>query len=314
MSYHLARSSWQTHLDELRPLQPWARYYHFRAHEMQVVETLCPLPAGGTMLELGCGNAFHSYLLGERFDRVIATDLHSADDKTHTIGLQKAKHLARVLSLSNLEVVAAAADALPLADKSMDFVFSSNVLEHVPNRKQVVQEIRRVLRPGGQCLTIVPSAMERVYFFPISYVLVLRAILKGLRKHLAATAPSNGERPGSKGVRDSVSGKLREFLRKNYPSFPYPKPHGEYRSSTEEFLAHRPWKWRALFERNGFKVERTFSTILAPHTLGIAISHTAAYWIARAGWPLTRRFGAATGIKYLGTSFGVLASRPEGGQ
>jgi SAM-dependent methyltransferase len=38
---------------------------------------------------------------------------------------------------------------LPLADASVDGVLSSNMLEHTPDPRLVLDEIERVLRPGG---------------------------------------------------------------------------------------------------------------------------------------------------------------------
>lgn len=39
--------------------------------------------------------------------------------------------------------------ALPLADRSLDVAFSSNVLEHVPDPVAMAEEMLRVTRPGG---------------------------------------------------------------------------------------------------------------------------------------------------------------------
>ncbi|HHT8842886.1 TPA: class I SAM-dependent methyltransferase, partial [Burkholderia cenocepacia] len=38
---------------------------------------------------------------------------------------------------------------LPLADGSVDVVFSSNMWEHVPHPEAVADELLRVTRPGG---------------------------------------------------------------------------------------------------------------------------------------------------------------------
>jgi SAM-dependent methyltransferase len=38
---------------------------------------------------------------------------------------------------------------LPLADRSVDLAFSSNVLEHVPDPRRMAEEMLRVTRPGG---------------------------------------------------------------------------------------------------------------------------------------------------------------------
>ena len=46
--------------------------------------------------------------------------------------------------------------ALPFADGSFDYIFCSHVLEHVPDDRRAVAELRRVLRPGGTALVCVP--------------------------------------------------------------------------------------------------------------------------------------------------------------
>ncbi|MEO8851466.1 MAG: class I SAM-dependent methyltransferase [Allobranchiibius sp.] len=54
----------------------------------------------------------------------------------------------RVASVGNGGVVATAA-ALPIADASVDLVFSSNLWEHVLDPETVADELVRVVRPGG---------------------------------------------------------------------------------------------------------------------------------------------------------------------
>lgn len=46
--------------------------------------------------------------------------------------------------------------ALPFADASYDVVYASHVLEHVPDDRRAIAEIRRVLRPGGLAVLPVP--------------------------------------------------------------------------------------------------------------------------------------------------------------
>ena len=49
---------------------------------------------------------------------------------------------------------------IPLQDDSFDFVYCSHVLEHVPDDRQALAELQRVLRPGGQALILVPVKGE----------------------------------------------------------------------------------------------------------------------------------------------------------
>lgn len=50
--------------------------------------------------------------------------------------------------------------SLPFADATYDVVFASHVLEHIPDDKKAIQEIRRILRPNGIALLPVPIISE----------------------------------------------------------------------------------------------------------------------------------------------------------
>jgi SAM-dependent methyltransferase len=62
-------------------------------------------------------------------------------------------------------LVADFAYALPFADDVIDAVLCTQVLEHVPDPASVVQEIHRVLKPGGIGLITVPFAWE-IHHYP----------------------------------------------------------------------------------------------------------------------------------------------------
>lgn len=47
------------------------------------------------------------------------------------------------------------AETLPFPDNTFDVVYSNGVIHHTPNTKQLVGEIRRVLKPGGKCIIMV---------------------------------------------------------------------------------------------------------------------------------------------------------------
>ena len=50
---------------------------------------------------------------------------------------------------------------LDLPDQSFDVVFCSHVLEHIPDDRVAMRELRRVLRPGGWALLQTPVDLER---------------------------------------------------------------------------------------------------------------------------------------------------------
>tara|TARA_B100001964_G_C14011825_1_gene499699 strand:- start:254 stop:778 length:525 start_codon:yes stop_codon:yes gene_type:complete len=53
-------------------------------------------------------------------------------------------------------------EPLPYEDNSFDYVFSKSVLEHFYYPEELVQEIFRILKPGGLVITMVPD-WESVY-------------------------------------------------------------------------------------------------------------------------------------------------------
>ena len=50
---------------------------------------------------------------------------------------------------------------LPFPDASYDFVYASHVLEHVPDDRKALREIRRILKPSGIAVLPVPLYAER---------------------------------------------------------------------------------------------------------------------------------------------------------
>ncbi|MBV9311049.1 MAG: class I SAM-dependent methyltransferase [Solirubrobacterales bacterium] len=55
--------------------------------------------------------------------------------------------------------------AIDLPADSVDCVICSHVLEHIPDDRRAMEEMRRVLRPGGQALIMVPVDQRREHTF-----------------------------------------------------------------------------------------------------------------------------------------------------
>ena len=81
--------------------------------------------------------------------------------------------LIEELRRKGLEVVAAWAPPIPMPDASHDVVYADQVLEHMPGidrARELVAEARRVLRPGGALLVVVPDYLkERTFFWDVDY-------------------------------------------------------------------------------------------------------------------------------------------------
>lgn len=91
--------------------------------------------AGDVAWDVGCGNGQLSVALGERFARVIATDL-------------TAKQLAEATPHPHVEYRCAPAEASGLPDASVDLVVAAQAA-HWFDWPQFVAEVARVARPGA---------------------------------------------------------------------------------------------------------------------------------------------------------------------
>jgi len=117
---------------------------HFEASRLPRLLERC-LPRGPLALaDLGCGD-------GPLFPALVRDGFIAPTQPVYAVDLDP-KRLARVAErFPWIETVAGPADSVPeIADGSLDVVCSTMVLEHVPDERAYLDEIRRMLRPGGR--------------------------------------------------------------------------------------------------------------------------------------------------------------------
>jgi ubiquinone/menaquinone biosynthesis C-methylase UbiE len=114
---------------------------------LELVRSYVPLE-GRRILDVGCGIGMYV----SRF-RTYSQDVYGIDVEHDRVQQGSA-------SLPNLMV--ARGEDLPFPTDSFDVVFLHEVLEHVDDDSRVIQEVCRVLRPGGHIVIFVPN---RLYFF-----------------------------------------------------------------------------------------------------------------------------------------------------
>ncbi len=99
------------------------------------------------VLEVGCGVGAHARLMAECGARVTAIDLTTTavELTRQRFQLEKADVCVRQMDAEHME----------FADESFDFVWSWGVIHHSADTGQVVREIARVMRPGGEVRAMV---------------------------------------------------------------------------------------------------------------------------------------------------------------
>jgi len=108
--------------------------------------TLGRVEPGEVVLDLGCGAGTDLLIAAQMTGpagRVIGVDMTAPMRAT-------ARSSAEAMGLENVELHEALLEDVPLADASVDIVTSNGVIDLLPDKEAVFDEIDRILRPGGR--------------------------------------------------------------------------------------------------------------------------------------------------------------------
>jgi SAM-dependent methyltransferase len=104
------------------------------------------IDSGEVVLDLGCGAGT---------DLLIAAQMTGASGRVTGVDmtgsmLARARDSATAMGFDNVELHESLIEELPVEDASVDVVISNGVIDLVPDKDAVFDEIDRVLRPGGR--------------------------------------------------------------------------------------------------------------------------------------------------------------------
>jgi SAM-dependent methyltransferase len=214
------------------------------------------------VLEIGAGTGHQALDLFGRGIDVTAIDMPSSNYAQ-----------ARVFSIIEYD-----GRHIPFDDASFDIIFSSNVMEHVPDLHQINREIRRVLRPNGYCVHVMPTHTWRLWTtlsaFPTAFqnagtlkyqLLPLRSLAGAcyrFARHLAAPffQPRHGAREAGTLKSQllpfrSLAGAWLRLARHLAAPFFQPRHGARGNIISELWLFHPNW-WRRAFREDGFEIIR----------------------------------------------------------
>ena len=182
--------------------------------------------SGLSVLEIGGGTGFQASLIARTGATVESIDVAfpSAGDTYYPVQIYDGK-------------------TFPFPDKSFDVVFSSNVLEHIPDLEVILSEIQRVVKPDGCVIHVVPTSVWRIWTSFSHYLNLTKRFMDLIRrKHRSPkTELTNID---SSLCSSSIWGVIKRTL--------IAGPHGESPSAISELWYFSRWRWRKLFERAGF--------------------------------------------------------------
>jgi SAM-dependent methyltransferase len=126
------------------------------------------LRPGERVLDMGCGAGRHAFEMYRRGADVVALD-QDADELAGVRELFTAmREAGEVPEGAEADTKEGDALALPFADGEFDRIVAAEVLEHIPADIQAIEELVRVLRPGGTIALTVPRWLPEAICWRLS--------------------------------------------------------------------------------------------------------------------------------------------------
>lgn len=133
---------------------------------------------------------------------------------------------------------------LPFSDESFDIVYSSNVLEHVKNLDLLIRETKRVIKPTGIIIHLIPSTTWRFWTILAHYpYLIIRLF------NIIFVKEKKIKNEGTENLK--LTSKPVSFISKFFP-----QPHGEFSSAISELFYFSKFYWKKKFLLHDLKIEK----------------------------------------------------------
>jgi len=127
---------------------------------LKTIEHFVSFPLSQTLwLDIGCGNGGIAAQIAPQVKFITGIDPAPWPDWTDF----QSTH-------SNLQLLSETIETLSGAENSMDIILRNQVYEHVPNPQYLIEEIYRMLKPGGYCYFAGPNLLfpiEPHVFWPL---------------------------------------------------------------------------------------------------------------------------------------------------
>lgn len=236
-------------------------FAHIEALRRTELELATPFfPPRGSVLEIGAGTGQQAVELTRRGFRVSAVEV---------VGSVYAG--ARVFPILDYD-----GSTLPFPDGAFDVVFSSNVLEHVADLPAMHAEIRRVLKPGGRCVHILPTHAWRFWTTLAACPAAILSLWAAVRGLVASpTAKEDEVLKAGYAWRHAAAMTIAALWQQR---------HGERGNILTELWFFHPRWWRKNFRANGFDLidERPVGLFYTGHSvLGPRLSMASRKKLAR---------------------------------
>ena len=126
-------------------------FHYLRRIQWEIIESYLKPKKGEYVLDVACGDGFYSRKMAANGAAVEAIDIEPS----------RIRNARTYHNVPRVHYKLANAETLPYADCTFDKVVSVCALEHFHNPQQAINEMRRVLKPGGRLVLHVDSFTYR---------------------------------------------------------------------------------------------------------------------------------------------------------
>lgn len=218
----------------------WSTYIHaIRKEEIKRAFSLIPVKKFNNGIEFGAGDGYQTTLIEPMCSKFVSSDLNF-------------KRLKDEFKIVSVDYRAYDADSLSgiFGPNTFNLIFSSNLIEHLSNRKSFLQNTKEMLSSDGYAVHVVPAKMVKftylLLFYPNLLVLIIDRLI-GIfeNKPIFRGSANNFEN----NINSNKADKLNKWKRILLPQI-----HGNYKTHTEEWRSWSRKSWQKLFENNGYTV------------------------------------------------------------
>jgi SAM-dependent methyltransferase len=252
----------------------WRRHLHdIRTQEIDLIFSACSPGVFGEGLELGAGDGFQSALLSRYVVHLTSTDYDAA--------------IRSLPSSSSITYQVGDAEEVDktFPESHFDLVFSSNLLEHVPDPVKALRGVATVLKDEGITIHVIPNVFWKLSSVALYMPYRFATLVERLSR--ATAVQDSGHQPVNN---PKTPRPRRPFLARQL----WPEPHGVSKTNREELRAFSVSRWRGVFDRAGLR-------LIAVSRGPVASGYGFGFDSVRAG---LRRLGLASEYVYVAAKAG----------
>jgi len=213
----------------------WTLYLHdIRKREIDTVFSLLSEKHFTSGLEIGAGDGFQTTLLASYVENLISSDLNFNRIKLKVLGVEY-----KVLDADEMEGI--------FEPNTFDFIFSSNVLEHVRNPVRVLSSAQVALKSDGIAVHIVPNRLMKIFYLLFYYPDLVLLLAERLLGRLWG-------KPFFRGAGINLENNINKVGKPpgRFKKFLLPSVHGNFKGHWEEFKAFGREAWEKKLMDAGY--------------------------------------------------------------